>query len=281
MPAVMILARLASLAVAMLCLVACSASDPVAPTAEGFASPLPLTDEGAVVARVNGVAIPQIWLDTMARGRDLDLADPAQRMRALDELVEYAVLAQAARNQPDLADGAARAEIELNAISARASGIMARVGASAEPDEAALKAEYDAQTRLNGDSEYDVSHLLFADQAEALEATAAAPGKPFSELQASYKDRARQSVDLGWIKLGQVPPEFASALGMLEPGSTTAAPVQTTYGWHVIHLRAKRPFTFPAFDDVREGIRRMLVAKATREAVEALKEKANIEIVAQ
>lgn len=283
MPAVMTPYRSAFLVLVALSFVACGNNGPpeAATAADTFVSPLVLADEGPIVARVNGVPIHEAWVTTMARGRNLDLNDPAQRTRAIDELVEYAVLSQAAKSQPELANDATRAEIELNALSARASSVMARVGAAVEPDESALRAEYDQQVSLNGDREYEVSHLLFADEAVALEAAGEAAGKPFAEVQAAYKDRARQSVDLGWIKLGQVPPEFGAALGTLAAGSTTAAPVQTAYGWHVIHLRETRPFAFPKFEDVREGIRRMLVAKTTRDAVDALKSKATIEIVAQ
>lgn len=282
MPAVTINPRFAPTILIALSLAACSGGDPAAPAqAGGFASPLPVPDDGAVVARVNGVAIHQVWLDAIARGRNLDLADPAQRMRALDELVEYAVLVDAARHPSGVTAGAVPSEIELNALSARASGIMARIGAASEPDEAALHAEYDAQKALNGDREFDVSHLLFADEAVAREAAGEAREQTFADVQAGYKDRARQSVDLGWIKLGQVPPEFAAALAKLEVGATTTAPVQTSYGWHVIHLRADRPFTLPPFEEVREGIRRMLVSQATRAAVDSLKEKSQVEIVAQ
>lgn len=250
--------------------------------AGGLASPLPLAAEGAVVARVNGVEIHEAWLAAIARGRQLDIADPVQRSRALEELVEYAVLVDAARSRDDLADAEDRIEIELNALAARANGMLARMGAGAEPDEAALRAEYDAQRQLNGDREFEVSHLLFAEEATAIEAAGAVlGGQTFETATHSFRDRARQAVDLGWIKLGQVPPEFAAALRDLQPGQTTPVPVQTPYGWHVIHLRDTRPFETPALEQVREGIRRMLMARSTREAVDALKQQAQIEIVQQ
>lgn len=244
------------------------------------AAPLTVPADGAVVARVDGIDIHEPWLAAIARGRQLDLADPAQRTRALDELVEYVVLVQAARKRDDLADAQARTEIELNALAARANGVLARLGAGAEPDEAALRAEYDAQRQLNGEFEYQVGHLLFADEKAAIEAAGAVVGvEDFAAATETFRDRARQAVDLGWIKLGQVPPEFAAALRELQPGQTTPVPVQTPYGWHVIHLREMRPFETPAFEQVREGIRRMLMARATREAVDALKQQAQVEIV--
>lgn len=261
---------------------ACGGNRESAPDAgtEALAAPLSVPDPGPVLARVDGVEIRQSWLEAMARGRNLDLADPAQRQRGLDELVEYAVLLAAARARPDLADRDIRADIELNALAGRANAVLARVGAIAEPDEAALRAEYQQQQQVNGDREYAVAHLLFAEEAVALDAAGAAlAGKAFAEVQAEFRERARQAVDLGWVKLGQLPPEFAASLRGLAPGQVTPVPVQTGYGWHVIHLRETRPFTPPAFEQVREGIRRMLVANASRAAVLELKERAQIEIV--
>lgn len=262
---------------------ACAERDTSAPARPepAFIAPLSVADEGAVVARVDGVPIHAVWLAAIAKARNLDLNDPAQRTRAIEELVEYAVLFQAAQDTPDLMGDAERIEIELNAVAARANAIVARIGAVDDPDEATLRAEYDQQMALNGDQEYRVSHILFADEETAGQAAAAAQedARDFAAVQSEFQDRAQQAKDWGWIKLGQVPAEFADALRALKPGETTMQPVQTAYGWHVIHLHETRPFTPPAFEQVREGIRRMIIAKATRSAIDGLKSKSQIEIV--
>jgi peptidyl-prolyl cis-trans isomerase C len=265
-----------------LLLAACGAPapGPAAPDA-GVSAPLSVPEPGPVVARVDGLPLHQSLLDAIARGRNLDLADPAQRQRALDELVEYAVLVSAARSQPELAGTEFRADIELNALAARANAVLARVGAIADPDEAALRAEYEQQRAVNGELEHAVTHLLFDDEAPAIEAAGQVlAGQDFPAVQQAFKARAKQATDLGWIKLGQVPPEFARAVSTLQPGQTTPVPVQTSYGWHVIHVRETRPLTMPPFEQVREGIRRMLVANASRAALIGLKDRARIEIVA-
>lgn len=266
----------------LLMLAACMAQPPTpAPEAsDALALPLTVPDAGAVVARVGGVGIRQAWLDAMARGRGLDLADPQQRARALDELIEYAVLVAAAREHADLAAVDVRAEIELNALAGRANAVLGRLGAASEPDEASMRREYDQQSAINGNLEYKVAHLLFLDQALAAEAGAKlSADKDFSAVQNQYRERAQQAIELGWIKLGQVPEPFAAALRELEPGLATPQPVQTQYGWHVIHLYQTRPFQPPGFEQVREGIRRMLVARSTRAVVEGLKAQADIEIL--
>lgn len=259
-------------------LAACSPQRP-SPQPDALTAPLPLADGQEVVARVDGVAITQSLLDAMARGRGLDLSDPAQRTRALDELVEYAVLVGAARRDDSIADAAARADVELNALAGRANAVMGRLGARNDPDDAALRAEYDQQNQVNGPHEYQVAHLLFAEEEPALAAAGAVlTGTPFAQVQAQYQGQARQAIDLGWVKLGQLPEEFAAALRDMTPGQTSTVPVQTPYGWHVIHLTAQREFTPPPFEQVREGIRRMLVSRAMRAEVDALKSRARIDI---
>lgn len=273
---------LLAIALAVL-LTGCRAEPAAAPGGgEGPATPLAVSGAAEVVARVDGVAIDRRWLEALARGRGLDLQDPAQHAQLLDELVEYVVLVEAGRRDPALADPAVRAEIELNALSARASAVMARIAAVEDPGEAALRAEYESQRQINGALEYQVSHLLFADEAVAREAAAAlAAGQSFPALRAAYGDRVRPPVELGWLKLGQLPEGLAGALRDLQPGSTTAEPVQSSYGWHLLHLDGTRPFEAPPFEQVREGIRRMLIAQASRARVDALKAAARIELPGQ
>ena len=261
-------------------LAACSRGPGSSVDAASITAPLALAEADTGVARVDGLVLGQPLLEAIARGRGLDLTDPAQRTRALDELVEYAVLIAAARRDDGIADAAARADVELNALAGRANAVMARLGARHEPDEAALRAEYDAQNQVNGGQEYQVAHLLFAEEEPALAAAGAVvAGSTFEQMKAQYQGQARQAVDLGWIKLGQVPEAFAASLRNMTPGQTTPVPVQTPYGWHVIHLLDQRVFTPPPFEQVREGIRRMLVSRDTRAEVEALKAKTRIDII--
>lgn len=270
-------------AVLAVVLVACSpASPPSDVSAAGTSLTAPLTgkDAGPVVARVQGIAITQEWLDALARARRVDLSDPEQYNHVLDELIRYAVLIDSARQGGQALSSDVRAEIELNALAMRANAIAANL--VTELDEATLRAEYDKQLRINGDHEYQLAHLLFTDEAVAREAAAAvSTGESFDQVMVAFKDRAKQAVDLGWVKLGQLPPEFSAAVNALADGQSTEQPVKTNYGFHVVQRKASRPLTMPEYDKVREGIRRMLVAQRTDAAVEALREQAHIEIVGQ
>ncbi len=266
-------------AVLAACSPAPSPSDASA-AASSLTAPLTGQDAGPVVARVQGIAITQEWLDALARARHVDLSDPEQHNHVLDELIRYAVLIDSARQGGQALSSDVRAEIELNALAMRANAIAANL--VTELDEATLRAEYDKQLRINGDHEYQLAHLLFADEAIARDAAAAVSSSvSFDQVMATFKDRAKQAVDLGWVKLGQLPPEFSAAVTGLVDGQSTAQPVKTNYGFHVVQRKASRPLTMPEYDKVREGIRRMLVAQRTDAAVEALRDQAHIEIVGQ
>ncbi len=269
--------RIAFLLAAALVLAACSpATEHTSATTP--ATPLPIAADGDVtIARVQGVEITQAWLEAMARARNLDLADPEQRGRALDELVEYLVLVEHTRRNPVPDSAAALADIELNALAARASAILANL--NREPDEATLRAEYDQQAQINGDREFQVAHLLFTEAGPAQAASQAVHGgQAFEQVMAGWRDQAQQAVDLGWVKLGQLPPEFADQLRTMDAGQSAPEPVQTAYGWHVIHVQDTRPFQPVPYEQVREGIRRMLVAQQGRSMIESLKAQATIEV---
>lgn len=261
-------------------LAACST--PQAPTnADASAqliAPLANLDAGPVVARVQGITISQASLEALARARRVDLSNSEHRNRVLDELIGYAVLIDSARQGDQALSAEVRADIELNALAMRANAIAANL--AAEPDEAALRVEYDRQVQLNGDHEYELAHLLFDDEAFATEAAlAVSSGESFEQVMTGFRDKAKQAVDLGWVKLGQLPPEFAAAVNSLSDGQTTAQPVKTAYGFHIVRRKASRPLTVPDYDKVREGIRRMLAAQHADAAMEALRDKARIEIV--
>ena len=57
-------------------------------------------------------------------------------------------------------------------------------------------------------------------------------------------------------------PAFTNAVALLKKGEFTATPVQTASGWHVIQLQNTRDRTPPAYDDVKERLAKIVVAKS-------------------
>lgn len=234
---------------------------------------------GPVVATVNGEALTAPLLEVFARGRGLDPTDPAQHRQALDQLVETVLLAQDA-HATGLADEATvQAEVALSGLLQLSGRRLQALRQDITIDEERIVDFYQQEVARAGDSELHLKHILFADEASALAAAgeALAEGVDFDALMAEYAAKgALQARDLGWSNLGQLPEPLAAAARGMGEGQTLAVPVQTRFGWHVLHLVAHREFTPPPLETVRDGARNQLIEQDIARRVQALREAATI-----
>ena len=84
--------------------------------------------------------------------------------------------------------------------------------------------------------------------------------------------------DLGYFAPGQMVPEFDKAAFALEVGAYTKQPVQTQFGWHVIKVEDKRAQQAPAFEQVKEQFRSLILREKYFELVKALREAAKVDV---
>ncbi|HJW01788.1 MAG TPA: peptidylprolyl isomerase [Azospira sp.] len=86
-------------------------------------------------------------------------------------------------------------------------------------------------------------------------------GGDFAELARLYSQdgTAPKGGDLGWLYPGDTVPEFERAMDSLKPGETTAQPVQSMFGWHLIQVLERR------VQDVSQDRARALARQALRE----------------
>lgn len=257
----------------LLLLAACGHDQTTAP-----ATALIQLDGAASSLKVNGVAVPEALVEAYARKRGWELRDPGQRDQAYDQLGELLAVAMAAEKQGLLADKDVRADLELERLN-RLSGLMMEHGAPA-PTDAEIKAEYDRQLAATGTTEYHVVHVLFDSAERAQQFLAAlAAGSIFDDAMSSQAGQpgVRDSKDLGWVRLPQLPPALGTAVAALQAGTWTPAPVETDYGFHIALLRESRPFNAPPFDQLKEGIRTSLQRKRALELAQSIKQQAKIE----
>ena len=74
-------------------------------------------------------------------------------------------------------------------------------------------------------------------------------------------------------------PEFSAALTTLEVGNTTADPVQTEFGWHVIQMNDTRAAAKPDYSPaVKGGIQNTLLRQALSKHVAELRDAAKVEM---
>jgi peptidyl-prolyl cis-trans isomerase C len=236
-----------------------------------------------VVARVNGVAIPQSRLDFMVQQQAARGAPDNDQTRAMvrEELVNREIIAQESaksgiaksaevQNQLDLA----RQEIVV--------GAYVRDWVRKHPvSDADIQKEYDKARSQTGDKEYKPRHILVETEDQAKDMIAQLKkGAKFDELASkNSKDSGtkERGGDLDWNVPGVFDKQFSDAMVKLEKGKYTEAPVQTRFGFHVIQLDDVRPVKFPALADVKPRIQQQLVQGKIEELVRGLRAKAKVE----
>src|SRR5688572_13222958 len=73
-------------------------------------------------------------------------------------------------------------------------------------------------------------------------------------------------------------PEFSKAAFGLKVGEISQ-PVKTDYGWHVIKVEDRKQGGAQPFDQVKAGIKAVLMRKKVQEVVSELRKQAKIEIM--
>jgi peptidyl-prolyl cis-trans isomerase C len=235
-----------------------------------------------VVARVNGREI-----------RLSDLSDAAQQLPAemramppgmlfpllLDQLVDRAAIAELARRrgmdkEPAIARQMARAQEQAlqTALIGRDIGPLVT--------EAELRARYDREIAGKpGEAEVHARHILLGSEADAKAVIAELnKGGDFAAIaKARSTDKASGDGDLGFFKQGDMVPEFATAAFALKTGETTAEPVKTQFGWHVIRIVARRTASAPTFEEAYDGLR----SKTIQEAVDKVLKEARTNLTVE
>jgi peptidyl-prolyl cis-trans isomerase C len=134
--------------------------------------------------------------------------------------------------------------------------------------------------RLSGE-QYKTRHILVPTEAEAasvIEKLRA--GQDFVALAEEHKDgpTGPNGGSLDWLSTDSMPPAFAAAVRVMGPGSYTAAPVQTEYGFHVILLEETRKQEPPALEELRSELVSAVERKRVEEYLKSLRDAATVSI---
>jgi peptidyl-prolyl cis-trans isomerase C len=231
-----------------------------------------------VAETVNGTAVPQALLESIARGHNLHLDKPDQREQALKLMTDLVLMAQAAQHDNFFADPQFRADVEGARLKGLADAAIGAFEKQTTIGDDMLKAQYDSEVGQAGKFEYDFSQLLFANEDDALKAAGdSLTGKPFQQVFDEWRGKAKQAKSFSRVRLDQVPQPLAQALAAMKNGETIKVPVKTEFGWHVVHLEIANPFTPPPFEQVKAGIRRSMLLKIGQQRLEKMREQVKVE----
>jgi peptidyl-prolyl cis-trans isomerase C len=147
-------------------------------------------------------------------------------------------------------------------------------------DDKTLQAEYDKFKAQMGDKEYKASHILVKTEQEAKDVIAQlTKGGDFAKiakeksLDPGSKERGG---DLGWFPPNAMLKPFSEAVTKLQKGLYTTVPVQTQFGWHIIKLEDMRDAQPPAFDKVKDELRKNMQKQQLQKMIADLRAKAKI-----
>ncbi|MGG7567238.1 peptidylprolyl isomerase [Rhodovulum sp. DZ06] len=206
---------------------------------------------------------------------------PAQLIEALLQRVmvesEFAARAEAAG-----LDKTAEMEIraKLDRRSRLAEAHMRTVIEGAASDEAVAAAYKEQVTDAPAVEEVRASHILVKEEEMAKDLLKQIEdGAEFAALAKEHgtdgtKDRGG---DLGWFAKEMMVPEFADAAFEAEEGAVVG-PVQTQFGYHLIHVTGKREQPKPTLEEMRGQIAEQLANDAAKAEIAGARAELTVEM---
>ena len=121
-----------------------------------------------------------------------------------------------------------------------------------------LRAAYaDRSATLGTPERRNVSQMIFDDEAAATEAVQRLQtGADFAILADELT--GQPPVDFGLVQQSDLPGELAQAAFTLDSGATSR-PVETSFGWHLLHVSEIQEGETPSFETVRDQLREELL----------------------
>ncbi len=258
---------------------------PAAPAEAAPAEAAKPVDPNAVVATINGEAITEADL-TLAEGelsqQFAQLPPEQRRAAALSAAIEIKILADKA-----VAEGLDKdADFQRRAafLTQRAlHGWVVEKEVVGKITDEEIRARYDqeiaAQPPVN---EVHARHILVKTREEAdaivKQLDGGADFEKLANEHTSDPSGKTNGGDLGYFGPGQMVPEFDKAAQALEVGAYSKEPVQTQFGWHVIKVEDKRAKQPPAFDQVKEQVKSLLIRDKYFALVKETRAAAKVEI---
>jgi len=234
------------------------------------------------VVSVNGIVIPHdaIALEAQNHPSPTPIAAWTAATRAL---VVRELLLQEARARgikaASLTDEDGRRETDEDAL---IRSLIAECVMTPSPDEDVCRRYYEQnKARLRSPEIFECSHILIAarcDEAAGFEAARERAQvtftlllddpSAFADLAATHSDCSSRTTggNLGQITTGMTTPQFERALVDLEVGEISP-PIETRYGFHIIHLSRRIPGGLLPFSAVRPKIADLLAERSRRTAL--------------
>jgi peptidyl-prolyl cis-trans isomerase C len=235
-------------------------------------------DANTVVASVNG---QEITLGHMAVARSLlpkqYLTLPPEDLfdGILENLVKQSLLVQSLKGKVPASDAA---RLDNDRRSYLAGIVVDQVLENAVTEEELQALFNDTYVEADPTLEFNAAHILVSSREEAEDIVRAlASGSVFATLarERSTGPTGPNGGNLGWFGPGAMVPAFEEAVVSLEDGAYSG-PVESPFGWHVIHRLDSRSADVPTLESVRDQLTATLQERALAKRVETLTSQAEV-----
>lgn len=238
-----------------------------------------------VVATINGQNITEA--DITQAESDLDqqfsrLPAEQRRAAALSAIIEIRLFSQdAVKKGLDQDPTFKRRMAFLQERALHAAEVETEIAKKITDEE--IRARYDKEVAATPPvNEVKARHILVKTKEEAQEIIKRLEaGEKFEDIakeKSTDTGSGANGGDLGYFAPGQMVPEFEKAAFALEVGKFTVEPVQSQFGWHIIKVEDKRAQQPPAFDDVKEQFRSLVLREKYSALADSLRGAAKIDI---
>ena len=208
-----------------------------------------------IVATVNGTTITLGHILDIKRqlpDQYQSLSNEVLFTNIVDQLVQQEILASSFTKDPEWVSITIQNE-RRNILSTI---VIDKIREEAVSDEILKAAYLQKYSQIIENMEYRASHILVDTKEKAQDLLKVLEdGAGFSELAIKYSTgpSSLDGGDLGWFKKGQMVAPFETAVLVMDVG-TYSKPIQTQFGYHLIHLVDRRETPPPTFEDVRSNL---------------------------
>lgn len=244
-----------------------------------------LGQEDKVLATIGGQTITEADVKAAQAGLDPSLArlpEDQRRMATIAALVDVRAIAQKARAEKLEETPEFKRQVELF-IERQLHDAYFKKQVIDVLTDAEIRTRYDKEVAATpAQNEIRARHILVKTEDEAKAIIKELDGGAKFEDIAKAKSTdgaAEQGGDLGYFGAGQMVPEFEKQAFTLEVGQYSKEPVKTDFGFHVIKVEDKRAKQPPAFDDVKEQVKEVLLREKYVETVKLLRDELKVEWV--
>lgn len=241
------------------------------------------TPEDKVVAVVNGYEIKTSEVQMAAEDILGQLPDLPPKLRypyIVEYLVERHLVAQAAVKDKIAESEEYKRRLALYQAKALRDAYFAQKILPAVSEEE-VQAAYDTESAKVAETErVRARHILVNTEQEAKQIEARIKlGERFEDLAKQYSLDGSKDYggDLGYFTAPDMVPEFSKAAFALQPGQVSP-PIKTDFGWHIIKVEDRKKGGAAPYDQVKIGIRNLLLKKKMQEQIIRLRLASKVEL---